>query len=140
MSPAELAKQGHEAFNDRSFLQGNVGFAAPDVYIFNAANGLEYHGQEGYVQFGRDWLMIMPDARVASYANQEVDGNTVYTTFIGKGTFSGQLPTPDGQMIPGNGNALELEFYEEIEVENGEIVRITLNCDVPEMMRQLGLG
>jgi len=59
---------------------------------------------------------------------------------MGRGTFDGQLPAPDGSMIPGNGNYLDLEFQSETQVVDGKIGSDTTTYDMNEMMSQLGLA
>jgi hypothetical protein len=135
----EMARQGLEAFNNRTYEDNIRATTAENHVNVDLATGQEQHGIEGAIAGAQVWIDASPDAWV-EVVSVEVEGNVVTTRFIGRGTFEGQLPAPDGSMIQGQGQSLEMEYVQTLEVVGEKVVRTTLDYDMGEMMRQLGLG
>jgi predicted ester cyclase len=137
MSVQDVARMHHEGFNNRSFESNARNYIADNYIGVDEPTGLEDHGLEGYKRYARNWIAAFPDGKI-NVVNQQVSGNRVITSFRGVGTFNGQLQTPQGT-VPGNGRRLDLEFHEELEIQNNKIVHSSTSYDMQEMMRQLGI-
>jgi predicted ester cyclase len=133
----DTAKLSYDEFNNHLFEAHAKNYVAPTYVGVDTPTGQESRGLEGYVQSLRLWLAAFPDSQV-EVVNQQVNGNKVMTTFRGRGTFTGQLQTPQG-VVPGNGRKSDVEFRQELEFKNDKIVRSRLDYDMPELMRQLGI-
>jgi predicted ester cyclase len=138
MTPDEVVLMQFEDFNNRTYRENAAKYIAPHAVFFDQPTGRQGQGVAAFIESSDGWVSAFSDAWV-DVISQEVDGNTVRTYFVGRGTFDGQMPAPDGTMIPGNGRALEMEFFSETVVENGFIVQDSSNYDLQAMMRQLGL-
>jgi predicted ester cyclase len=110
-----------------------------DTMIVDVPTGQQNQGIEAAIMSSAVWEQAFPDAS-AEVVNVEVNGNTVATTIVGRGTFTGQMMMPDGSVIPGNGSTLDLDYVQTIEVEGNTVVRLEANYDMQDMMSQLGLG
>jgi predicted ester cyclase len=81
----------------------------------------------------------LPDLK-GTLIEHKVNGNQVTTRVQGRGTFTGVLQTPQGQ-VPGNGKKLDLEYQVNSEFnEAGKIVRAEFSYDMQAFAKQLGLG
>ena len=138
MSIEDIARELYQAFNDRAVDQYAHRYYHPDCVLVDGPTGQESYGPEGIIQNANMWTTAFPDGS-ATVVEVNVSGNVVTTIFRGRGTFTGELMTPDGN-IPGNGKALDLEFEDILEFEDDLVVRNETHYDMQEMMRQLGLG
>ena len=138
-TPEEIAQQLVDSFNDRTYAQNAAQYFSPDSVHVDLPTGQESYGVEGGIQSSDVWVQAFPNAH-AEVISHDVQGNTVATTIRGTGTFDGQMMTPDGSVIPGNGAALDLDYQQTITVEGGMVVRVEANYDMQAMMGQLGLG
>lgn len=138
-SPEEIAQQLVDAFNNRTYVDDASKFYTDDTVFVDNATGQEGMGIEAGIMSSDVWVQALPDAQ-AEVISHEVDGNTVTTTVIGRGTFTGQMMTPDGQTIPGNGATMELEYVQTIFLDGDTVVRQEASYDAQDMMSQLGLG
>jgi predicted ester cyclase len=138
LSALDVAKTHHDAYNSRAFETDAHEYVDANWVHLDIPTGQEFHGVEGYQQYNGNWAAAFPDSYI-KILERQASGNTVISSFVGHGTFTGQLATPQG-VIPGNGRSVTLECREELEVRNGKIVRSSLEYDLDEMMRQLGLA
>ena len=99
--------------------------------------GINFHGPEGIKQWLTTWLTAAPNART-ELSTVLADGDWVATEHVGRGTHSGPLLTPGGE-VPATGRAIELRFCELFEVREGKVVRLRAYWDQMTFLRQLGL-
>jgi predicted ester cyclase len=138
-TPRNVVQMQYDDFNNRTYRQNAASYVAPNAVFVDAPTGQEGHGVAGFIENADMWVGAFSDAQAEVIA-METQGNTVFTRFIARGTFDGILPAPDGSMIEGNGQRLEMEFTSETEVADGKIVHDVTEYDLQEMMRQLGLA
>jgi predicted ester cyclase len=138
-TPEEIAQQLVDDFNDRTYAQNAARYFAPDCVNVDLPTGQELYGIEGAIQSTDVWVQAFPDA-YAEVVSHDVQGNTVTTTIRASGTFDGQMMLPDGTVIPGSGQPLEMEYRQTITVEDGMVVRVEASYDMQNMLSQLGLG
>lgn len=135
----QIARAHYEAFNRRAFDDG-AALNAPDAVWRNVPTGEKFVGREGYKQFLSSWSTAMPDAKV-EIETIVADSRGVAVTFTGRGTHTGVLRTPMGD-VPPTGKRIELPFCEVIKIDRarGQIVSAEVYFDAATMMRQLGLA
>ena len=138
MSVQDVVNQHYEGFNQNSYQANAKSYIDPNVVYLDVPTGQEARGLEGYIQYANGWRGAFSNANV-HVVDQKVQGNTVVTTFRGRGTFDGQFPTPQG-MIPGTGRDIDVEFKETATVNGDKITNLRLEYDPQELMRQLGIG
>jgi len=139
MDVKQLAQMGVDTFNDRSFREKAKDLMDANVVIIDGPTGQELHGPDGYVQYAEGFVSAMPDLK-GTAIEHKVNGNKVTTRVRGQGTFTGTMVTPQGSM-PGNGNALDIEYQIEQEFnDSGKVTRFAVDFDMQDFMRQLGMG
>ena len=138
-SPREIAEHLVDDFNNRTYKQNASMYFTEDTVVADMPTGQESQGIEAAVMSSDVWAQAFPDAS-AEIVNVEVNGNTVITDVIGRGTFTGQMMMPDGSVIPGNGSSLNLEYRQTIMLDGDKVIRLEADYDMGSMMGQLGLG
>lgn len=135
----DVVQMQYDDFNNRTYRQNAARYVAPDAVFVDAPTGQESYGVEGFIEFADMWTAAFSDAHAEVVSMEERDG-VVMARFIARGTFDGVLPAPDGSMVQGSGQRLEMEFRSETEVVDGKIVRDVTDYDLQAMMQQLGLA
>ena len=139
MDVKELAQNTVDMFNDRSFRQKAQDVANANIVVSDKPTGQEFRGVDGFVQFSEGFVNAMPDL-TGKAIEHKVDGNKVTTRVQGQGTFTGTLQTPQVD-VPGTGNPVNIEYeLEQVFNEEGKLVHFTVNYDLQDFMRQLGIG
>ena len=131
-----VVRELFEAFNEGD-LDGCVALAAEDFELFDAPTGQVYRGPAGL----REWLAVfrtaLPDART-EIVSAFSEGGLVATEHIGRGTHSGPLAGPGGE-IPPTGRPVEIRIGELYEVREGRLTSMRAFYDSSTLLRQLGL-
>ena len=133
---ATITQTVYDAFNRRDFDQG-AALVAEDFEWVNRPLGQTFRGPTGYRQFLQRRVTAFPDARI-EITNRVAAGDWVATEFTLRGTHTGPLTGPAGQ-IPPTGRSVEVPVCEVIQVQKGKLVRARPYFDAATMMRQLGL-
>src|SRR5690348_11060259 len=95
---ARIARSAYELWNARDF-DGGVALATPDVEVVNVATGHTHRGESGLREFLQGWATAFPDAQV-EVTNVVADDRGAVTEFTGRGTHTGPLVTPAGEIPP----------------------------------------
>jgi ketosteroid isomerase-like protein len=103
----------------------------------NMATGETFNGPEGVKQYLLVWATAFPDSQVETTEIIAGDRGAV-VEFTGRGTQSGPLQTPTGD-IPPTGRAAEQRFCTVNRIENGKITEARQYFDLLGLMQQLGL-
>ena len=139
MDVKQLAQNTVDMFNDRSFRQKAKDVADANITVADKPLGQQMHGVDSFVQYSEGFVTAMPDL-TGTAVEHKVNGNKVTTRVQGKGTFTGTLQTPQGN-VPGNGNQVNIEYQLEQEFNDaGKLVSFVVNYDMQDFMHQLGLG
>src|SRR5256885_14776488 len=93
-----LTRQVLEAWNDRDFDQA-AALMAENLEWMNVPTGETSHGPQGYLQFLKGWYEAFPDA-TNEIVNEIAAGEWEATEGIGRGTLTGPLKGPAGQLAP----------------------------------------
>jgi predicted ester cyclase len=139
MDVKQLAQASVDQFNDRSFRTTYKDVAAPNIVVMDTPSGQSMTGPDGFLQYSESFVKAMPDIK-GTAIEQKVNGNKVSTRVRAKGTFTGTFQTPQ-MTVPGNGKKLDIEYTLDQEFNDaGKLVRFTVNYDMKDFMRQLGMG
>jgi len=138
MDVKQLAQDTVDSFNDRSYKEKAREVAAPDIVVTDKPSGQQMSGVDGFIQYSESFITAMPDLK-GEAVEHKVEGNKVITRVHGKGTFTGTLYTPQGT-FPGTGKPLDMEYRLEQEFDDaGKLKRFSVDYDMQDFMRQLGL-
>ncbi len=134
---AAIIRELFDAF-DAHDLDRAVATATEDLELVDfAAGGQTFRGPEGLRQWLQTFLTALPDART-ELTNVVAADEWVFSEHIGRGTHSGPLVGPSGE-IPPTGRPVELHIGEVYRIKDGKIALIHAYYDGATMMRQLGV-
>ena len=125
-----------DAFNAKDY-DTIVGLAADDFVLIDCASGEKYEGPEGARRNAEGWLTPFADVSV-ELLNVVSSGDWAVAECVGRGTHSGPLQTPMGE-VPPTGKQMELHFCSLIRVHDGKIVEGRDYYDAMTIANQLGL-
>ena len=135
-TPKEIVDAGLAAWRARDIEAGAQLFAEDAVVSLPA--GLELHGRDGFKMFYMVWTTAFPDNEITIH-NEYVAGSTVVQEATFSGTHTGDLMTPDGQVIPPTGRKGNGRYCGIFTVEGDLVTRYALYFDQVELLTQLGL-
>ena len=135
-SNASIANSLYESWNARDFDRF-VGMFTDDAEIVIVGAGETLRGREGALQFAQMWAGGFPDGRV-QIDRVIADGDTTAVEFTGRGTHTGTLAGPTGE-IPATGRQVTLQLCDVHELEGGKIRRFRTYFDTAALLGQLGL-
>jgi steroid delta-isomerase-like uncharacterized protein len=133
---AATARAFNDAYNARDW-EAAVALATTDVEVVNVATGERLHGAEGVRRFLQGWAGAFPDS-TAETTLVVADERGAAMEFVGRGTHTGPLPAPTGD-IPPTGRTVEVPFHQMLEMRDGKISRARLYFDALGMLTQLGV-
>lgn len=130
---AAIVREIQEAWNAKD-LDRCASYAHPDARITNMAFG----AQMTYREYIEGWARAFPDGKI-EMTSCIVQGNDVVTEFTGRGTHTGTLKGPTGELPP-TGRRLELRCVECYRFRNGKVAEGRMYFDAFSMFTQLGVG
>jgi steroid delta-isomerase-like uncharacterized protein len=132
-----IAREVYDAFNSRD-VERAMGIATDDLEIELVPFGRTFRGPAGLREFMEGWIEPFPDARVEVTNMVAGDDGRVAVEFVGRGTHTGTLKTPAGDVAPTNRQA-EGRYCEVMEMRDGKVARLNSYFDAATLMRQLGV-
>jgi hypothetical protein len=135
-----LMRKGDDAFNARDFAAvDEVHHPGMIAYITGLAEPV--YGKEAHATAMRQMLRAFPDMHVhLPYPVQFGDGDWITVITRATGTFTGQLPLPDGSVIPPTGKAFDVEFGQASKWDGDQLIVISAFWDAARQRQQLGLA
>ncbi|HMU62558.1 MAG TPA: ester cyclase [Gemmatimonadales bacterium] len=131
-----LIRRLYSFFNNRKYDEAQK-LVSDEFEWRDAATGETYRGRDGVRQFMERWVSGFDDARIE--IERIVAGDhAVATEFIGRGTHTGTIQTPAGELPPTN-RKIELRCCEVGVIENGKIRSGSTYYDAATLMAQLGV-
>lgn len=127
----EIVRIPYEAFNDRDFERVST-IIAPDAKVTNVVTGETFEGPAGFRQYLQTWASAFPDARL-EITNIVAGEHSAAVEFTGKGTNTGPLMTPIGE-IPPTGRRGEQRFCDVYEITDGKISGVQTYFDVVSLL------
>lgn len=138
MDHLEVIRKYLDLFNSRTLAEQAHTVLDPDV-VLRTGTGIEIQGIDNYVPTAFGTLAWMPDMQSA-LADHKVSGDKANVTLRMSGTFTGEMKTSDGAVIPGNGKRAEWQSHIALIFKDGKIVLMEITVDMEDFMSQLGLS
>jgi len=133
---AKLARSLYDMFN-KGDIDGMVAQAAESVEVMGVPSGMTLHGPEGMRQYTQSWASAFPDAQI-EITNVVVSEDSAVVEFRGRGTHTGPLVGPQGEISP-TGKAVDVPFCDIYQIKEGKITSLRSYFDTATLMGQLGL-
>ena len=134
---AQLVRELYEAFN-KGDLAKAIALAAEDMEVEFVPFGQTFHGRQGFNDFIGGFKRAFPDL-IVTVTNQVATENQVVNECTWRGTNTGPLVTPAGEIPPTNRKVEGGRFCEVYEIKNGKLAADRNYQDVASWLRQLGL-
>jgi steroid delta-isomerase-like uncharacterized protein len=133
---ASLIRKLFDAFNAKD-LDAIEAIAADDFELIDVASGEKFRGPEGSRRNAEGWFTAFPDVQI-ELLNVVASGDWAFTEAVGRGTHSGTMHTPMGEVGP-TGKHIEVHFSSIIKARDGKIVEGRDYYDAMTFATQLGL-
>jgi steroid delta-isomerase-like uncharacterized protein len=114
-----------------------VDLAADDFELTDVATGETFRGKEGARRNIDGWFTPFPDL-TCEIENLITSGEWEAIEAIGRGTQTGSITTPEGE-IPPTGKKVEAKFVTISRIRDGKVVEQRDYYDLGTIMQQLGL-
>jgi len=136
-----LMKQGDDAFNARDFAAVDE-VHHPEMVAYITGLAEPVYGREAHSAAMQQMLGMFPDMHVYSdpYPTQFGSGDWITVVTRATGTFTGQMPRPDGAAIAPTGKAFDLEFGQTTKWDGDQLIVISAFWDAAAQRRQIGLA
>lgn len=131
----QRVRESIEAFN-RADWDAIRGFSDPGLVYEETGSGRRIEGVEAVVEALQAWRAALPDA-TGEITRLLVDGDTSVVEIVWRGTQTGTLATPGGE-IPPTGRPIEMWASMWQRWKNDRVVHERHHLDVLAMLAQLG--
>ena len=131
-----IARSLYDYWNERKFDK-LAELMDADSEIVLVGSDTRFHGPSGAIEFSEMWADGFPDGRV-KIDNVVASGDLVVLQFTGKGTQTGALKSPTGE-IPATGRSITLNFCDVHKFRGGKIRLVESYFDSASMLMQLGV-
>lgn len=136
MSNVDSARALYQSINDDDPDAGAVHFAG-DAEWSEVPTGQTYRSPSGWHENYNFWKGAFPDGQV-EVTNVIDGGDQIAVEYTGRGTNTGPMMTPEGEMPP-TGKRVEGQFVDVWEFRDGKVVGGRSYYDVAGLMAQLGV-
>jgi steroid delta-isomerase-like uncharacterized protein len=133
----DIMRTLYQSINDDNPDNGAALFA-DDAEWSEVPTGQTYRSPGGWQENYNFWKGAFPDGRV-EITNVIDGGDKVVVEYTGRGTNTGPMPTPEGELPP-TGKTVEGRFVDVWELRDGKIVGGRSYYDVAGIMAQLGVS
>ena len=134
---AALAQKLYQSFSENRFDEA-VALAADDMETVLVPFGQTFHGPEGFRNFMMGFKSAFPDITINRVINQIATDEAVVSEFTARGTHTGPLMTPAGE-VPPTGRTVDFTVCEVWQIRDGKVASLHNYQDAASLMRQLGL-
>jgi steroid delta-isomerase-like uncharacterized protein len=134
-SVADLAKEQIIAYNEKDWNRAREVFA-PEIVYDEVGTHRRLKGADDVLTAWKGWATAIPDSR-ATFNSEFVSGNTAVLEITWRGTHSGPLQTPDGE-IPATGKKIELRAVQVVDVDNDRVRSVRQYFDMGTLLEQIG--
>ena len=128
-----IIREMYAAWNDKD-LDRYASCATADARMTHVPFGTKL----GFREYGEGWARAFPDGKI-ELMNLVAQGDFVVGEFTGRGTHTGTLKGPTGE-IPATGRRVEMSFVEVYRLRNGKISEGRIYFDTGTMLAQLGIS
>jgi steroid delta-isomerase-like uncharacterized protein len=134
-SMIDVAKAQVSAFNEKNWDRVKE-VVTPKVVYDEVATQRRITGVNDMLTAWKGWAAALPDSK-ASFDNAVVSGNTVTLEITWRGTHTGPMQTPRGEIAP-TGRAIELRACQIVDVADGKATSIRQYFDLATLLQQIG--
>ena len=131
----DIAKAPITAYNDKNWDKVRE-TVSPAVVYDEISTHRTVTGAGGMVDAWRGWANALPDSK-ASFDRASANGNTVTLEITWRGTHTGILQTPSGDIQP-TGRKIEVRACQVIDVADGKVTSARHYFDLGTILRQIG--
>ena len=136
-SIVDVAKASVHAYNEKDWDKARATLT-PDCVYEEIATNRKSQGADDTIRLWQGWAKAMPDSK-ARFDNQFVKDNTVVLELTWRGTHSGPLQTPRGEIAP-TGKPFELRACQIIDVSGERAKTIRHYFDMNTLFQQLNVS
>jgi predicted ester cyclase len=136
LSDVEVAETLIGAFNDRQ-VERAMALVDDSAEWQMVPFGVTNHGPEGYRRHWEIWTTAAPDCRI-EIENLLPSNGCVVAEFIARGTHTGPLSTPKGELPP-SGARVEFRLCDVIRIRDGKSYGSRIYFDMLTLLRQFGV-
>jgi steroid delta-isomerase-like uncharacterized protein len=133
----DAAKAPTLAYNDKDWDAVNQAVTS-DFSYDEVATHRNVRGVADFISASKGWAAAFPDSR-ATFEAAYVSGNTVILELTWRGTHSGPLQMPTGE-IPATGRTIEMRACQVVDIADGKARGTRQYFDMATMMTQLGVN
>jgi steroid delta-isomerase-like uncharacterized protein len=137
MTPEEVVRHSLETWNADDRV-GHRASYADDAVVNEYATGRKIVGGDAIADAHFAWRAAFPGIR-GDIENLVTSGDQVVYETTWKGTHTGPLGTPDGQVIPATGKSVQLPACLVVTVRGDQIIEQNHYFDMVTMLTQLGV-
>jgi steroid delta-isomerase-like uncharacterized protein len=134
-SMIDVAKAQISAFNEKNWDRAKE-VVTPNVVYDEVATHRRITGVNDMLTAWKGWATALPDSK-ASFDSAVVSGNTVTLELTWRGTHTGPMQTPRGEIAP-TGRAIELRACQIVDVADGKATSIRQYFDLATLLQQIG--
>jgi steroid delta-isomerase-like uncharacterized protein len=131
-----LARKIYQLFSDDKY-DDVLALVTEDVEVILYPFGQTFNGREGFDNFMKGFKSAFPDLKL-QVTNQVASEDQVVSEFMGKGTHTGTLLTPAGE-VPPTGRTVDFNVCEVWRIKGGKLASLHNYQDSAALLRQLGL-
>jgi ketosteroid isomerase-like protein len=136
----ELMTKGDEAFNARDFEAVDA-VHHPEMIAFITGLAEPVYGRDAHAAAMQQFLRSFPDMHVETpYPIQFGSGDWITVVTHARGTFTGEMTLPDGNVIPPTGKAFDVEFGQTTKWDGDRLIAISAFWDAALQAQQVGLA
>ena len=136
-SPVDAAKASVIAYNEKNWDRVKE-TVTPAVVYDEVGTHRRITGSNEVIEAWKGWATALPDSK-ATFDREVSSGNTVTLELTWRGTHTGPLQTPNGEIAP-TGRKIEIQAVQVIDVADGKAESIRHYFDMATMLEQLGVG
>lgn len=125
-----------DAWNARDWAAARAAYL-DDAVMEVPGTGERFEGADAIVAVEQAWARAFPDGRI-TIDHVTVAGDTVVVEYTGRGTHTGPLQGPDGE-IPPTGRSGQLGLCDVLTLRDGRIQSVREYYDTFALLTQLGL-
>ena len=133
---AVLARRIYQLFNDEK-IDDVLALTTEDIEANLIPFGQTFQGREGFMNFMMGFKGAFPDLKI-TVTNQVATDDQVVSEFTARGTHTGPLLTPAGELPP-TGRKVDFIVCEVWRIKNGKLASLHNYQDAASLMRQLGV-
>lgn len=134
---AALAQKIYQLFSDNRFDEV-MPLATEDMEVVLVPFGQTFRGPEGFRNFMMGFKSAFPDITINQVVSQIATDDAVVSEFTARGTHTGPLMTPAGE-VPPTGRTVDFTVCEVWQIRDGKVASLHNYQDAAGLMRQLGL-